>query len=141
MPKRIYTFRQGEAERTADAVTALGLKGANLAVLASLDAPVPPGFTIATHAWRETKGAGGDLPQVLKADLRSAVEWLEDVTGRRFGGDQRPLLLAVRTSAGTPMPGLAETVLDVGLTDRTVDVVAAELSDSDFAYRSYQRFI
>ena len=141
MPKRIYTFRQGDAERTADAVAALGLKGANLALLASLEAPVPPGFTIATHAWRETKGAGGDLPQALKADLRSAVEWLEGVTGRRFGGDQRPLLLAVRTSAGTPMPGLAESVLDVGLTDRTVDVVAAELSDSDFAYRSYRRFI
>ncbi|TFF18053.1 pyruvate, phosphate dikinase [Jiella endophytica] len=141
MPKRIFTFRQGDAEKTADAVAALGLKGANLALLASLDAPVPPGFTIATHAWRETKGAGGDLPQTLKADLRSAVEWLESVTSRRFGGDQRPLLLAVRTSAATPMPGLAESVLDVGLTDRTVDIVAAELSDSDFAYRSYRRFI
>ena len=141
MPKRIFTFRQGDAEKTADAVAALGLKGANLALLASLDAPVPPGFTIATHAWRETKGAGGDLPQALKTDLRSSVEWLEAVADRRFGGDQRPLLLAVRTSAATHMPGLAESVLDVGLTDRTVDILAAELSDSDFAYRSYRRFI
>ncbi|MBO0902796.1 pyruvate, phosphate dikinase [Jiella sonneratiae] len=141
MPKRIYTFRQGDAERTADAVASLGLKGANLALLASLDAPVPPGFTIATHAWREMKGAGGDLPQSLKADLRSAVEWLEEVTGRRFGGDHFPLLLAVRTSAGTQMPGLAESVLDVGLTDRTVEIVASELHDTAFAYRSYRRFI
>ncbi|MBP0614796.1 pyruvate, phosphate dikinase [Jiella mangrovi] len=141
MPKRIFTFRQGNAEKTADAIAALGVKGANLALLASLDAPVPPGFTIATHAWREMKGAGGDLPQTLKADLRSSVEWLEGVTDRRFGGDKRPLLLAVRTSAGTSMPGLAESVLDVGLTDRTVDVVAEELNDCDFAYRSYRRFI
>ena len=141
MPRRIFTFRQGDADRTADAGAALGLKGANLALLASLDAPVPPGFTIATHAWRETKGASGDLPQALRADLRTSVEWLETVTGRRFGGDQKPLLLAVRTSAATHMPGLAESVLDVGLTDRTVDIIAGELSDIGFAYRNYRRFI
>ncbi|MBO0663451.1 pyruvate, phosphate dikinase [Jiella sp. MQZ9-1] len=141
MPKRIFTFRQGDAEKTADAVQALGHKGANLALLASLDAPVPPGFTVGTHAWRETKGAAGDLPQILKTDIGEAIEWLETVTGRRFGGDQRPLLLAVRTSAGAPMPGLAESVLDVGLNDATVDIIAAELDDAAFAYRSYRRFI
>ncbi|MEX6504862.1 pyruvate, phosphate dikinase [Jiella sp. M17.18] len=141
MPKRIFPFRRGEADRTADAAEALGLKGANLALLASLDLPVPPGFTIATFAWREAKGAGSELPQALRAELRSAIDWLEGVTGRRFNGDAKPLLLAVRTSARVQMPGLAESVLDVGLNDRTVDVVAAELNDAAFAYRSYRRFI
>ena len=141
MPKRIFTFRRGEAERPADAAEALGYKGANLALLAFLDTPVPPGFTVATPAWREAESAGGELPQALRADLRAAVEWLEEVTGRRFGGDTRPLLLAVRTSARQQMPGLAASVLDVGLNDRTVEVLASELSDCAFAYRSYRRFI
>ncbi|MCQ0988326.1 pyruvate, phosphate dikinase [Jiella marina] len=141
MPKRIFTFRCGEADRTADTVESLGIKGSNLALLASLGAPVPPGFTIATSAWREAKGGAGELPQGLRSDLRTAVEWLEGVTDRRFGGDQRPLLIAVRTSASSQMPGLAESVLDVGLTDRTVEVLAAELNDAAFAYRSYRRFI
>ncbi|MEH6719862.1 MAG: pyruvate, phosphate dikinase [Aurantimonas endophytica] len=141
MPKRIFHFRRGAADRPADAAEALGLKGANLALLASLDLPVPPGFTIATSAWREAIGVGEDLPQALRADLRGAIEDLEAVTDRRFGGDRRPLLLAVRTSARSQMPGIAESVLDVGLNDRTVDVLAAELNDFAFAYRSYRRFI
>jgi pyruvate,orthophosphate dikinase len=141
MPKRIFHFRRGEAERPADAAEALGLKGANLALLASLDLPVPPGFTIATSAWREAQSAGADLPQALRSDLRGAIEDLENVTGRRFDGDRQPLLLAVRTSARSQMPGIAGSVLDVGLNDRTVDVLAAELSDFSFAYRSYRRFI
>ncbi|WP_024350011.1 pyruvate, phosphate dikinase [Aurantimonas coralicida] len=141
MPKRIFTFRRGAADRTADASEALGLKGANLALLASLDVPVPPGFTLATSVWREVQSGGDGLPQELRADLRMAIEWLEGVTGRGFDGDTRPLLLAVRTSARAQMPGLAESVLDVGLNDRTVDILAAELDDPAFAYRSYRRFI
>ncbi|KQT88091.1 pyruvate, phosphate dikinase [Aurantimonas sp. Leaf443] len=141
MPKRIFTFRRGAADRTADAAEALGLKGANLALLASLDLPVPPGFTIATSAWREAGAKGEGLPPTLRGDIRDGIEWLEGVTGRRFDGDERPLLLAVRTSARAQMPGVAETVLDLGLNDRTVDVLAAELSDAAFAYRSYRRFI
>ncbi len=141
MAKRIHTFRRGGAERTADAVEALGLKGTNLALLASLDLPVPPGFTVSTAAWREAASHPNDLPQALKADLASAVEWLEGVTGRQFDGAARPLLLAVRTSARTPVPGLAETVLDVGLNDRTVETLAAELGDAGFAFRSYRRFV
>ena len=142
MAKRIFTFQRGASDRTADAAEALGLKGANLALLASLDVPVPPGFTIATSAWREAQGGGeGGLPQALRAELRSAIEWLEEVTGRRFDGDQRPLLLAVRTSARVQMPGVADSVLDVGLNDRTVEVLAGELDDPAFAWRSYRRFI
>ncbi|MEC5289139.1 pyruvate, phosphate dikinase [Aurantimonas sp. C2-6-R+9] len=141
MSKRIFTFRRGAADRTADAAEALGLKGANLALLASLDVPVPPGFTIATPVWREAQGSEDGLPQALRAELRAAIEWLEGVTGRRFDGDQRPLLLAVRSSARAQMPGLAETVLDIGLNDRTVEILATELKDPAFAYRSYRRFI
>ncbi|MCB8837416.1 pyruvate, phosphate dikinase [Aurantimonas sp. VKM B-3413] len=141
MPKRIFTFSRGSAERPADAAEALGLKGANLALLASLDLPVPPGFTVATSAWREAKSESNALPQALRADLRAGIEWLESVTGRRFDGDVRPLLLAARTSARVQMPGIAESVLDIGLNDRTVDVLARELNDAAFAYRSYRRFI
>ncbi len=141
MAKRIFTFQRGASDRTADAAEALGLKGANLALLASLDVPVPPGFTIATSAWREAQGGEGGLPQALRAELRSGIEWLEEVTDRRFGGAARPLLLAVRTSARVQMPGVADSVLDVGLNDRTVEVLAGELDDPAFAWRSYRRFI
>ena len=124
MPKRIFTFRKGEAERPADAIESLGLKGANLALLASLDLPVPPGFTISTAAWREAKASGESMPMALRSDLNAMVEWLERVTDRRFDGDRRPLLLAVRTSGPAAMPGLADSVLDIGLNDRTVEILA-----------------
>ncbi|WP_188911072.1 pyruvate, phosphate dikinase [Aureimonas endophytica] len=140
MAKRVHTFRQGAAERPADALEALGSKGANLALLAALDLPVPPGFTVASAASREA-ALTGELPPGLRVEIGAAVAWLEGVTGRIFDGTERPLLLAVRTSARTPIPGLAETVLDVGLNDRTVETLAAELGDTGFAFRSYRRFI
>ncbi|SJZ70942.1 pyruvate, phosphate dikinase [Consotaella salsifontis] len=139
MTKRIFTFRRGAADRTADAAEALGLKGANLALLAALDLPVPPGFTVSTSAWRQVS-AQSDMPAEVRAEISAAIKWLEEVTGRQFDGDC-PLLLAIRTSARVPMPGLAETVLDLGLNDRTVERVAAELGDLSFAFRSYGRFI
>ncbi|WP_102959881.1 pyruvate, phosphate dikinase [Mangrovicella endophytica] len=141
MARKIFTFMRGASDRTADATEALGFKGANLALLASLDMPVPPGFTVSTAAWREAANLRGGLPQPLRSEINAAVEWLETVTGRKFGGNEKPLLLAVRTSARTQMPGLAETVLDVGLNDATVETVAIELDDLSFAYRSYRRFI
>ncbi|BDA83118.1 pyruvate, phosphate dikinase [Aureimonas sp. SA4125] len=141
MAKRIQTFKRGSAERTADAFEALGAKGANLALLASLDLPVPPGFTVTSAAWREAQGIADGLPQSLRADISLAVEWLEEATGRKFDGAERPLLLAVRTSSRTPIAGLADTVLDVGMNDRTVETLSAELEDIDFAFRSYRRFI
>ncbi|EAU40059.1 pyruvate phosphate dikinase [Fulvimarina pelagi HTCC2506] len=141
MPQRIFPFQKGRAERPADPLESLGLKGADLSLLASLNLPVPPGFTISTYAWREAKGGRDDLPMGLRADLRDQVEALEEVTGRRFDGDRRPLLLAVRSSAKTAMPGLAESVLDVGLNGRTVEILAEELDDATFAFRSYRRLI
>ncbi|WP_427023436.1 pyruvate, phosphate dikinase [Aureimonas ureilytica] len=140
MAKRLFTFRKGAADRTADATEALGLKGANLALLASLDLPVPPGFTISTTAWREAV-AGPDLPPALRNETLAAIEWLEGVTGRLFDGADKPLLLAVRTSARAIMPGLADTVLDIGLNNRTVERLAGELGDLGFAFRCYRRFI
>ncbi|MBB3998805.1 pyruvate, phosphate dikinase [Aureimonas pseudogalii] len=140
MAKRLFTFRRGAADRTADASEALGLKGSNLALLASLDLPVPPGFTISTSAWREAATSGA-LPAPLRNELLASIEWLEGVTGRIFDGAERPLLLAVRTSARSVMPGLADTVLDVGLNNRTVERLARELGDLGFAFRSYRRFI
>ncbi|WP_062011216.1 pyruvate, phosphate dikinase [Aureimonas sp. AU4] len=139
MAKRLFTFNRGHADRTVDAPEALGLKGSNLAVLAALDLPVPPGFTISTSAWREAGTSG--LPPALRNEILSSVEWLEGVTGRTFDGAERPLLLAVRTGARNVMPGLADTVLDVGLNSRTVERLARELGDLGFAFRSYRRFI
>lgn len=141
MAKRVHTFKRGAAERTADASEALGLKGANLALLASLNLPVPPGFTITSAAWREAFTAAEGLPQPLRSEVAAAVEWLEEATGRHFDDATRPLLLAVRTSARVSIPGLADTVLDVGMNDRTVETLAAELEDLDFAFGSYCRFI
>ncbi len=102
MAKRLFTFMRGAADRTADPAEALGLKGSNLALLASLDLPVPPGFTISTSAWREAQGGEG-LPAALRNEVLGAIEWLEGVTGRTLGGAQKPLLLAVRTSARSVM--------------------------------------
>ncbi|MFD2238580.1 pyruvate, phosphate dikinase [Aureimonas populi] len=141
MAKRVFTFKRGAAERPADAAEALGLKGANLAMLASLDLPVPPGFTVSTTGWRETATVNGALSQSLRSEILSGVEWLEAATGRAFDGKARPLLLAVRTGARSQMPGLADTVLDIGLNDRTVEIFAEELGDPHFAFRSYRRFI
>ena len=141
MAKRLFMFKRGAADRTADATEALGLKGANLALLASLDVPVPPGFTVSTAAWREAASVQAVLPQALRAEILAGVEWLEGVTGRASDGDQRPLLLAVRTSARSMMPGLADTVLNVGLNDRTVEILAREIGDPCFAFRSYRRFV
>ncbi|MDY8109435.1 pyruvate, phosphate dikinase [Fulvimarina sp. 2208YS6-2-32] len=141
MPQRIFPFQKGHAERPADPVESLGLKGADLSLLASLNLPVPPGFTISTYAWREAKGGREDMPVGLRSDLRDQIAALETVTGRRFDGDRRPLLLAVRASAKTAMPGLAESVLDIGLNGRTVEILAGELDDATFAFRSYRRLI
>ncbi|WP_062227513.1 pyruvate, phosphate dikinase [Aureimonas frigidaquae] len=139
--RKCFTFHRGAADRTADPSESLGFKGANLALLAGLDLPVPPGFTISTVAWRESAPAHGELPQALRAEILAMVEWLEGVTGRIFDGEAQPLLLAVRPSARAPMPGLADTLLDIGLNDRTVETLARELGDLDFAFRAYRRFI
>lgn len=141
MAKRVFTFERGAADRPADAAEALGLKGANLAMLAQLDLPVPPGFTVSTTGWRECAASNGKLSQSLRSELLTAVEWLEKATGRTFDGKSRPLLLALRTGARLRMPGLAETVLDLGMNDRTVETLAGELGDASFAFRSYRRFI
>lgn len=141
MVRKCFTFNRGAADRTADPAESLGHKGANLALLALLDLPVPPGFTISSVAWRETASAHGELPAALRAEILGAVEWLEGITGRTFDGEMRPLLMAVRPSARAAMPGLADTVLDIGLNDRTVETLALELEDLPFAFRAYRRFI
>ncbi|WP_182084652.1 pyruvate, phosphate dikinase [Aureimonas sp. ME7] len=140
MAKRLFTFKRGAADRTADPTEALGLKGSNLALLASLDLPVPPGFTISTAAWREAESAGAQ-PAALRNELLAGIEWLQEVTGRVLDGAERPMLLAVRTSARSAMPGLADTILDLGLNSRTVELLARELGDVGFAFRAYRRFI
>ena len=119
----IHRFGAGLAEAAAADAEALGGKGANLCEMAAMGLPVPPGFVIgvdAYHQWAEGRG----VPEALFADVLTAVKWLEKATGRTFGGKKSPLLVAVRSGASVSMPGMLDTILNVGLTD----VVAAALA-------------
>jgi pyruvate,orthophosphate dikinase len=118
----------------------LGGKGANLAEMTLLGIPVPPGFTISTEACLEFRERGSRLSRQLKADVQTALARVEGIMDRRFGDPQRPLLVSVRSGARASMPGMMDTVLNLGLNDRTVKGLAASAGER-FAYDSYRRFI
>ena len=141
MTKYIYTFGDGRAEGNATMAALLGGKGANLAEMSSLGLPVPPGFTITTEACNSYFTNGRNLPEGLDAQLDGAMAWLEKVTGRKFGSDDKTLLVSVRSGARSSMPGMMDTVLNLGLNDDTVLALARESGDERFALDSYRRFI
>jgi pyruvate,orthophosphate dikinase len=136
MTTYVYDFTQGDKDR-ADL---LGGKGANLAEMTRLGLPVPPGFTITTEACREYL-AQGDEPGELRVQVTTALRHLEDKVGRRLGTRRDPLLVSVRSGARFSMPGMMETVLNVGLNDESVQGLAEEASDERFAWDSYRRLI
>jgi len=140
MTKWVYTFGDGRAEGRAELRDLLGGKGANLAEMASLGLPVPPGFTITTevcaHFYAHAKSYPGELEQQVKA----ALDHVGELTGRRFGDPAAPLLVSVRSGARASMPGMMDTVLNLGLNDQTVEALAKQ-ADPRFAYDSYRRFI
>ncbi len=141
MAKWVYTFGEGKAEGRALDRDLLGGKGANLAEMASLGLPVPPGFTITTEVCTHFYANGQDFPQRLDSEIGGALDHIATLTGRAFGSARDMLLVSVRSGSRASMPGMMDTVLNLGLNDATVEALAAEAADERFAWDSYRRFI
>ena len=141
MPDRwIYHFGDGSADGGRGDADLLGGKGANLAEMVSIGVPVPPGFTITTEACRGFL-ASGTWPEGLDAEIDAHVALLEEQTGRTFGAAPDPLLVSVRSGAAASMPGMMDTILNLGLNDDTVRALAAAAEDERFAWDAYRRFV
>src|SRR5688572_9913608 len=141
MTKWVYSFGDGRAEGRAGDRNLLGGKGANLAEMCSLGLPVPPGFTITTEACNWFYANDRTYPASLEADVLAAIDHIGALTGRRFGDPAKLLLVSVRSGARASMPGMMDTVLNLGLNDETVEALATDSGDARFAYDSYRRFI
>jgi pyruvate, orthophosphate dikinase len=141
MVKWVYTFGQGKAEDEGDLRDLLGGKGAGLAEMARLGLPVPPGFTISTEVCAYFYENGKQFPPSLAAEVETALVSAGHFTGRCFGDETNPLLVSARSGARVSMPGMLDTVLNLGLNDITVEALAASSGDPRFAYDSYRRFI
>ena len=141
MAKWVYSFGGERSEGRADMKNLLGGKGANLAEMASLGLPVPPGFTITTEVCTYFYANGRNYPSDLTAQVAAALAAVEKAVGAKFGDARNPLLVSVRSGARVSMPGMMDTVLNLGLNDVTVEGLAAQSKDARFAYDSYRRFI
>jgi pyruvate, phosphate dikinase len=141
MSKWVYRFGGGEAEGRATDSVRLGGKGANLAEMAALGLPVPPGLTIVTDACTHYFENGRQLPDGLQSQVLDGIAAMEELTGRVFGGKSKPLLLSVRSGGRASMPGMMDTVLNLGLNDDTVQALGHDAGDARFAWDSYRRFI
>jgi pyruvate, orthophosphate dikinase len=141
MTKWVYSFSAERAEGRGEMKNLLGGKGANLHEMASLGLPVPPGFTITTEVCTFFYANGKTYPPELKAQVDAAVAEVARQTGRAFGDPANPLLLSVRSGARASMPGMMDTVLNLGLNDAAVETLAKTSGDARFAYDSYRRFI
>jgi pyruvate, orthophosphate dikinase len=141
MSKWVYGFGGGAAEGSAKMRDLLGGKGANLAEMSALDLPVPPGFTITTEVCTWFYKNDRRYPDGLEAEVNAALKRIEDTVGARFGDPKNPLLVSVRSGARVSMPGMMDTVLNLGLNDQTVEGLARNADDERFAYDSYRRFI
>ena len=141
MAKWVYNFGAGKADGSAKLRELLGGKGANLAEMASLGLPVPPGFTISTEVCTHYYANGRKYPGDLAEQVEAGLKAIENSLGRGFGSTEKPLLVSVRSGARASMPGMMDTVLNLGLNDDTVAALARETNDERFAYDSYRRFI
>jgi pyruvate, orthophosphate dikinase len=141
MTKWIYTFGGGKAEGASKMRELLGGKGANLAEMAGLGLPVPPGFTITTEVCTHFTDHDNAFPDGLDGELTAALSGVEAIMGAKFGDPVNPLLVSVRSGARASMPGMMDTVLNLGLNDETVAGLAKRSNDERFAYDSYRRFI
>lgn len=139
--KWVFTFGDGKAEGKADMRDLLGGKGANLAEMANLGLPVPPGFTIPTSVCTYFYAHDKTYPAALKAQVEKAMDYVGKLTGKTFGDPKNPLLVSVRSGGRASMPGMMDTVLNLGLNDQTVEALAEMSGDRRFAYDSYRRFI
>ncbi|EJF75276.1 pyruvate, phosphate dikinase [Bartonella alsatica] len=141
MTKWVYSFGDSNAEGSANERNLLGGKGANLAEMSSLGLPVPPGFTLTTEVCNFYYAHDKSYPEDLQEAVKQALQHIGEQTGREFGNEKRPLLLSVRSGARTSMPGMMDTVLNLGMNDKTVEAIALQANNERFAYDSYRRFI
>lgn len=142
MSKRIYTFGNGQAEGRSDMKNLLGGKGANLAEMNLIGVPVPPGFTITTEVCTEYNQKGKEaVVELINEDVKKAVAHIESIMGTKFGDPENPLLVSVRSGARVSMPGMMDTVLNLGLTDKAVEGIAQKSGNPRFAWDSYRRFV
>ncbi|MBK67573.1 MAG: pyruvate, phosphate dikinase [Rickettsiales bacterium] len=139
--KWVYSFDAEKTDGNKNDKDLLGGKGANLAEMASLGLPVPPGFTLSTDVCTYFYDNGKNYPEEMQAQVDTALARLEKLTGKKFGATNNPLLLSVRSGARISMPGMMDTVLNLGLNDKTAEALASESGDARFAYDSYRRFI
>jgi len=139
--KWVYFFANGKAEGRADMKDLLGGKGANLAEMTNLGIPVPPGFTISTEVCKYFYDHGRTYPDDLKVQVDEALKKLEEVTGKKLGDPENPLLVSVRSGAAISMPGMMDTILNLGLNDETVKGLANLTNNERFAYDAYRRFL
>ncbi|HEY1373052.1 MAG TPA: PEP/pyruvate-binding domain-containing protein, partial [Candidatus Binatia bacterium] len=139
--KYVYSFGGGKAEGKASMRELLGGKGAGLHEMTRIGAPVPPGFTITTDVCTYFYDHRRQYPKGLEADVAAALARVEKILGRKFGDGENPLLVSVRSGARESMPGMMDTVLNLGLNDRTVEGLAKRTGNPRFAYDSYRRFV
>src|SRR5690606_26410862 len=140
--KRVYTFGNGAAEGRADMKNLLGGKGANLAEMNLIGVPVPPGFTITTEVCTMYNEEGQQKTvDMIKPEVEAAVKLVEELTGTTFGDKSNPGLLSVRSGARASMPGMMDTVLNLGMNDDAVEGIAKKSGNSRFAWDSYRRFV
>ena len=141
MSKFVYAFGNGSAEGRADMKDLLGGKGANLAEMNLLGIPVPPGFTISTEVCTHFYAHGQSYPSTLRDEVNAAIAHVERLAGAKFGDAANPLLVSVRSGARASMPGMMDTILNLGLNDQTVQGLISRSGDARFAYDSYRRFV
>ena len=139
--KYVYFFGNGEADGRGEMKNLLGGKGANLAEMTAIGLPVPPGFTISTEVCTAYYKYERNYPACLPEEVTANMLMVEEVVGNRFGDPANPLLVSVRSGARASMPGMMDTILNLGLNDATVQGVIAKSGDARFAYDAYRRFV
>ena len=137
----IYYFGKSKTDGAGDMKALLGGKGANLAQMTKIGLPVPPGFTITTECCVHYYKNGKKHPEGLDVDMKKAVAWLEKETGKKFGDPKNPLLVSVRSGARDSMPGMMDTILNLGLNDETTEGLKKATANGRFAWDSYRRFL
>ncbi|PAU93331.1 pyruvate, phosphate dikinase [Aliifodinibius salipaludis] len=138
---QVFTFGGGTAEGDKSMKELLGGKGANLAEMSSIGMPIPPGFTISAKICKYYNEHDGQWPEGLKYEIQDSIQQLEELMGQQFGDPEDPLLVSVRSGAAISMPGMMDTVLNLGLTDQSVQGLAQKMDNERFAYDCYRRFI
>ena len=137
MAKWVYMFKEGNA----DMRNLLGGKGANLAEMTNLGLPIPQGFTVTTEACTDYYTQGKQISDEIKEQIFAALKKVEEINGKKFGDPENPLLVSVRSGARASMPGMMDTILNLGLNDVAVEGFAKKTGNPRFAYDSYRRFI